>query len=267
MVYEKIGGKKFSACIKKVDFIILIILVWEVFASWIYPFFEPRSAMFFPPFSAVARELWGLIVSGLLLRHILASVTRVLIGFSLASICGISLAFVFSLSDFANQQLKLICRVFKSVPPVAWIPLSLLWFGITENQQYFIIFIGVIFPVLFNTLEGINAIPERFRQLAKTLGSGRFSTFRQVILPASLPKIMFGLRSGLGYAWFIIVAAEFVSASSGLGYLILEGRNMIITTRIFAGMLTIGMVNLAFYYLLTKLENWISPWYKLSLID
>ena len=251
--------------IRKFDFIICILFAWEAFARWIYPRFQPQAAIFFPPFSSVLKELCQLSSSGILWQHILASCLRILIGFSLASFCGIALGVVLGLSERAYEQLQGICQFLRPIPPVAWIPISLLWFGITETQQCSIIFIGVIFPVLFNTLDGVHNVSSQYKHAAQVLGAGRFLLFKRVILPSALPKIMFGLRSGMGYAWFIIVAAEFVSAPSGLGYLILEGRNIIVTERIFVGMIAIGAINLIFYYILTKLENWIAPWQKLSL--
>lgn len=251
--------------LRKFDFIIYILLAWEIFARWVYPRFEPQAAIFLTPFSSVLRELWQLLSSGVLWQHILASCQRILIGFSLASLCGISLGFAIGLSRTASEQLEGLCRFIRPIPPVAWIPLSLLWFGITETQQCFIIFIGVIFPVLFNTLDGLHNVSSQHKYAAQTLGANRIILLRRVIFPAALPKIIFGLRSGLGYAWFIIVAAEFVSAPRGLGYLILEGRNIIVTERIFVGMIVIGLLNLLFYYILTKIENWIAPWQKISL--
>ena len=246
--------------VKRLDFFLFLLLFWEVFARWIYPHFEPQASIFFPPLSKVLKELWQLALNGILAEHILASTRRVLIGFSLASFSAIILGFFLGVSPKAYQQLKVFCQIFKPIPPVAWIPLSLLWFGITEAQQYFIIFIGVFFLVLAHTLDGVDSVSLVHKQAAKTLGSNGLMFVRQILFPAAFPKIMFGLHSGLAYSWFIIVAAEFVSASSGLGYLILEGRNVIITERIFAGMITIGLVNFIFYFLLIKLTKIVMPW-------
>ena len=253
--------------LRKFDLILFLLFVWEVFARWIYPRFEPQAAIFFPPFSSVLRELWQLLLNGSLLRNILASFRRIAIGFCFASLCGITLGFILGLSQKAYEQLQGICQIFRPIPPVAWIPISLLWFGITEAQQCFIVFIGVLFPVLLNTLDGVHSVSIQYKHAAQTLGANGLILFRRVILPAALPKIMFGLRSGLAYAWFIIVAVEFVSAPNGLGCLILEGRNVIITERIFVGMITIGIINLTLYYLCTKVENWIAPWQKISLVE
>ncbi len=245
---------------RRFDFIIYALFAWEIFARWIYPGFEPQAAIFLPPFSSVIKELGALFSSGLLWRHISASGQRIIIGFSLASFCGISAGVILGLSERTYEQLQGICRFLMPIPPVAWIPISLLWLGITEAQQCFIVFIGTVFPILFNTLQGVHEVSSRHIDAARALGAGRFLILRKVILPSAFPKIMFGLRSGIGYGWFIIVAAEFVSAPSGLGYLILEGRNMIITERIFVGMAVIGTLNLLGDGLLTKIERRTAPW-------
>ncbi|MFH1397113.1 MAG: ABC transporter permease [Candidatus Omnitrophota bacterium] len=257
---------KIAHRVKKFDLIIFVLFSWEIFARFIYPRFEPRAAVYLPAFSSVLKECWQLLADGILIQHIWASLRRVLIGFSLASLCGITLGFIIGLSQKTYEQLHTLCQIFRPIPPVAWIPISLLWFGITEAQQYFIIFIGVLFPILFNTLQGVHSVSSQYKLVAQTLGARRFLLIRRVILPAVLPRIIFGLRSGLGYAWFIIVAAEFVSAPNGLGYLILEGRNMIVTERIFVGMIAIGAINLFFHYLLTRFENWLAPWRKIAFI-
>ncbi len=258
--------KKIISEIKKLDVIVLLLIIWEVFSRWIYPGIEPQAKIFLPPPSFILKEYWQLLSSNILFHHIAASFKRVLFGFFLASLFGVIFGFIIGLSRRAHEQLRIICNIFRPIPPIAWIPISLLWFGITEKQQYFIIFIGVLFPVLFNTSEGVYGVSAHYKYAAQALGVKGLSLVKRVVLPAALPRIMLGLRSGFGYAWFIIVAAEFVSAPNGLGYLILEGRNALVTERIFVGMITIGIINLIFYYFLTKLENWIAPWKKIAFI-
>jgi ABC-type nitrate/sulfonate/bicarbonate transport system permease component len=254
---------KLLSGLRSLDLLIFLLILWEVFAGYIYPRFEPRAAIFLPRFSSVLKELWQLTANGVLWQHILSSLKRVMVGFSLASVCGVGLGFMMGFSRKASEQLEGLCKLLRPIPPVAWIPLSLLWFGITEKQQFFIIFIGAVFPILFNTLDGVQSVSSQYKKSAQALGVHKFLLLKKVVIPAALPKIMFGLRSGIGFCWFIIVAAEFVSAPRGLGYLILEGRNAIITERIFVGMIAIGVINLMFYFLLTKIENFVSPWQKL----
>ena len=251
--------------LKYLDLLIVLLICWQVFSTFIYPRFQPRASIFLPSFSSVLKEFWQLSINGVLWQHILHSLKRVIIGFSLASVFGISLGFVMGFSRLASEQWEGFSRFLRPIPPVAWIPLSLLWFGVTEQQQFFIIFIGAIFPILFSTLEGVQSVLPEYKHAAQSLGVHGILFLKKVILPAAIPKIMFGLRSGIGFSWFIIVAAEFVSASSGLGYLILEGRNVIITERIFVGMITIGIINLISCYILTKIENSFCPWQKIEL--
>jgi len=250
--------------IRKYDFLVALLCLWEVFSRWVYPTFEPHALLFLPPVSYIVKEGWILLKSGILINHAWASFVRICVGFSIAATSGILLGFILGLSQIAYRQLHALCQIFKPIPPVAWIPISLLWFGISEGQQYYIIFIGAFFPILIHTLEAVHTIPGQYKQLSHTLGVRGFLLLRKVLIPAVLPQVFFGIRAGFGYSWFIIVAAEFVSAPNGLGYLILEGRNALITERIFIGMIAIGVINLGFYYILTKLENLVSPWQKLS---
>ncbi|MFH1415434.1 MAG: ABC transporter permease [Elusimicrobiota bacterium] len=259
--------KRIAVAARKLDLLFLILIVWEIFARCIYPRFEPRAAIYLPPFSKVVAEFWMLLTDGILLTHFAASIRRIMIGFSAAALCGVSIGIITGLSKRTYWQVRGICDFLRPIPPVAWIPISLLWFGITNTQQSFIIFIGVFFPILLHTIIGVHAVPEEYKRAARALGSDGFSILRKVIFPAVLPRIFFGLRSGLSFAWFIIVAAEFVSAPDGLGYLILEGRNVIITERIFVGMICIGLANIAMYYALTKIENVLVPWAKFSFTE
>jgi len=253
--------------LKYLDLFIFLLVCWQVFSIFIYPRFEPRASVFLPSFSSVVKEFWQLSLNDVLWQHTAASLKRVIVGFSLASVCGIGLGLMLGFSRMASEQLEGFCKLLRPIPPVAWIPLSLLWFGVNEIQQVFIIFIGSIFPILFNTLDGVQNVSPEYKHVAKSLGAHGLLLLKRVILPAVIPKIMFGLRSGIGFAWFIIVAAEFVSAPRGLGYLILEGRNVIITERIFVGMMVIGVINLISCYILTIIENFLSPWQKISLND
>jgi len=262
-----IGIRKFAKRLIKFDLVLIIIMGWEVFARFIFPLFETNAALYFPPPTRILAELWTLLSSGILLGHILSSLRKVLIGGGLAAAAGILIGLGMGISKVLYDQLQVICRLLRPIPPVAWIPISILWFGITDSQQYFIVFISVLFPVIFHTLDAVLSIPAHYIRSARSLGCNGWKLITRITIPAALPKIMFGIRAGFAYAWFIIVAAEFVSSKNGLGYLILEGRNAMITERIFAGMITIGFINIAFYYIFTMIRNRITVWQEHGYTD
>ena len=130
-------------------------------------------------------------------------------------------------------------QVLRPIPPIAWIPLAILWFGIGESSKVFIIFLGAVFPIVINTLEGIRATDRRFVELARVLEVPRGRFVRQVILPGALPAIITGLRVGLGNAWVCVVAAELIAADKGVGFIIVDGRELSRTDVVIAGMATL----------------------------
>jgi sulfonate transport system permease protein len=136
----------------------------------------------------------------------------------------------------------LVIQVLRPIPPIAWIPLAILWFGIGESSKVFIIFLGAVFPIVINTLEGIRATDRHFVELARVLEVPRGRFVRQVILPGALPAIITGLRVGLGNAWVCVVAAELIAADKGVGFIIVDGRELSRTDVVIAGMATIGII-------------------------
>lgn len=214
----------------------------------------------FPPLSAVLKEAILLFQDNILIGHILASTKRVFVGFGFAALLAVPLGIILSLSPRWYWQIRPLINIIRFIPPVSWIPISILWFGITEIQQYYIIFIGTLPVIFLITYDNAKRIPQAMKKAATCLGAGRLKMFLRVIMPGALEGIFLSLRIGLGLGWFLIVASEFVSAAKGLGYLILEGRNIIKTERIFVGMIAIGLINYFFNFALIKMKHFALPW-------
>src|SRR5206468_2531218 len=140
-----------------------------------------------------------------------------------------------------RAQLDPVIEVLRPIPPLAWIPLSILWFGIGDEQNEFIIFLGMFFPILLNTIQGVRAADQILVRAARSLGADERRVLTRVILKAALPQIVTGVRVGLGFGWMALVAAELVGANSGLGFLINDARSVLRTDIIVVGMLTIGI--------------------------
>jgi ABC-type nitrate/sulfonate/bicarbonate transport system permease component len=132
---------------------------------------------------------------------------------------------------------------------MAWIPIAILWFGIGDTQNVFIIFLGAFFPIALNTVAGIRSVQRPLIWGALTLGGTQSQIARDIVLPGAMPMILTGLRIGLGTGWMALVAAELVAASSGLGYLIEDSRNLLFTERVLIGMILIGLLG----YLMDRL--------------
>jgi sulfonate transport system permease protein len=154
----------------------------------------------------------------------------------------------------------LLIQVLKPIPPIAWIPLAILWFGIGEEAKVFIIALGAFFPMLVATVDALRQIDHRYVELARVLEVGRGQFIRWIVLPGALPQIMTGLRLGFAIAWMCVVAAELIAASRGLGYLIMDGREMSQADVVLAGMLTLGVLGKVSDDLLRLAEQRLIRW-------
>lgn len=193
-----------------------------------------------PPPTRVGAAFLDLLLSGDLFRHVGISLLRVLEGFAAAAIAGLVLGLAIGLSKNVDRATDLFIQLVKPIPPIAWIPLAILWFGIGEAAKVYIIFLGAFFPVLVNTIDGIRQTDHRFVELARILEVSRRRFILRVVLPGALPAIMTGLRVGIMVAWMCVVASELIAASSGIGYLIMDARQLSQTDVVLVGMITIG---------------------------
>ena len=232
-----------------------IVLLWQ--GLFHLGFLNP---ILLPPPSQVALTCWELLKSGDLLRHIGISMLRVLEGFAIAALLGLSLGVAIGLSRTLDRWTDLVIQVVKPIPPIAWIPLAILWFGIGEQSKVYIIFLGAFFPIIINTIDGIRQTDGKFVELARILAVPRLKFVRQVVLPGALPAIMTGLRVGLMVAWMCVVAAELIAASSGIGYLIMDARQLSQSDVVLVGMISIGVVGKLMDSLIKLLEKRLVTW-------
>lgn len=214
-----------------------ILAVWQALSHWGY-----IKPIILPPPSRVIQTGWELIKSGDLAKHIGVSIVRVLEGFGIAAILGLGLGTAIGLSRTLDRMTELIIQLIKPIPPIAWIPLAILWFGIGEESKVFIIFLGTFFPIIVSTIDGIRQTDQKYVELARILKVPQTRFIRQVIIPGAFPAIMTSLRVGLMVAWMCVVAAELIAASSGIGYLIMDARQLSQSDVVLVGMITIGVV-------------------------
>ena len=234
---------------------VAIIGVWQLLYHLGY-----LNPLLLPPPSRIALTFRDLLVSGDLPRHIGISMLRVLEGFGIALFLGLSLGIAIGLSKTLDRFTDLIIQVVKPIPPIAWIPLAILWFGIGEKSKVYIIFLGAFFPIIINTIDGIRQTDHKFVEVARLLAVPRFKFIFQVVLPGALPAIMTGVRVGLMVAWICVVAAELIAASSGIGYLIMDARELSQSDVVLAGMITIGVIGKVMDSLIKLLEKQLITW-------
>ncbi len=192
--------------------------------------------------------------------HIWASTQRIFLGFVLASALAIPLGLFMALNPYVNAIVKPVFDIFKPMPPIAWISISILWFGIGEPSKIFIIVIGTFVPCLLNSYNGVRLIEPELYDVIKVLGGKRWNEIIQVSFPASFPAIFAGLQISLSMAWTCVLAAELVASRSGLGFIIVQGMKISDTSLVIGGMIIIAIVAWISSMLVSGLEKTLCPW-------
>jgi ABC-type nitrate/sulfonate/bicarbonate transport system permease component len=235
--------------------LIAFIAIWQILASLgiINPFLLPSPVR-------VVEATYDLLIDGSLLQHVLASLERVFVGFLLAALCGIGLGLLTGWSRATSDLLKPVIEALRPIPPIAWTPIAILWFGIGNAPSYFLVFIGAIFPIFVNTFTAVRSIDRTQINAALCLGAGPGLLLRDVLIPASLPIIFPGLRIGLGIGWMCVVAAELIAAQSGLGYMIQQNRVLLQTPNVVAGMVMIGIIGFLMSAAMGMVERRVIGW-------
>ena len=214
-----------------------------------------------PPPQAIVTAAWELFDSGDLWRHLRDSLKRELVAFAWSCL-SIPLGIAMGWWKSVEEQVDPLVEVLRPVPPLAWIPLSILWFGIGDVQNEFIIFLGCFFPILVNTVAAVKGVEPNLVRAARCLGAGEGQILWRVVLRAALPQIITGIRVGLGVGWMALVAAELVGANSGLGFLISDSRMVLRTDYVIVGMATIGIVGLCIDRVIRLVVTRCLPWSK-----
>ncbi len=213
----------------------------------------------FPGPGSVARAIVELIEKGLLAKYVIASLFRVTWGFALAVLVGVPFGLILGWYTRAFQAFNPLIQIFRPISPIAWIPVAILWFGISDLAPIFLIFLASVFPICVSTIAAVQNLQPVYLRAAQNFGLGQWELFHRVVFPASVPQIITGLRIALGIAWLVVVAAEMIAVNSGLGYLIIDARNA--GKRydlVVAGMVMIGLIGLVLDLLirqLTKLDS------------
>lgn len=203
--------------------IIAFLLIWEVAArlNWVPGQFH------FPAFSEVVREFINLSSSGVLGDNFAASLLRVMAGLTAGSMAGVILGVIMGWNEIAHKALNPLISLFLPIPPLGWLPLLMLWVGISNWLPITIIFISSFFPILYNTIAGIKSIDKDYVKVSRTLGASDFKILTTVVMPLALPIIFIGLRLNAGQAWRVVIAAEMVAIPTGIGALMLRAESLI----------------------------------------
>lgn len=251
---EKQGKGLFYAYISIASFAFFM-LVWEGFCR--LGLIEP---IFLPAPSLIVLRAVKMIDQGVLFVHVLASTRRVMVGFLVASLVAIPFGIFLGSSRTFKAVFDPLISLLRPLPSMSWIPISLLWLGITETQKYSIVFMGSFAPSLLYIIEATRGIDPILIRAAQNLGASRWDVMREVILPGALPQIIAGLKVMLGIAWTCIISAELVAAEEGLGFLIMNAKEYFQTDTIFLGMLLISLTVIVIDTSFKMVEGKILPW-------
>lgn len=234
--------------------------IWElaVRMEWLDPQFvcSPSEA-----FLAFIDKLTNADPDGAVLGvHILESLKLALIGYVAAVIVGVPLGLLLGYYRTFDRLVTPIFEIIRPIPPIAWIPLSVIWLGIGTTAKCFIIFLAAFVPCVINSYTGVKLTNPVLIDVAKTCGASRWTIFRTVCTPSAMPLAFTGVRVALGNAWSTLVAAEMLSATAGLGYMIQQGRALGRSDIIIVGMLTIGVIGAVLTGILNRMENKVIRW-------
>jgi len=240
-----VDGAKFigTRVLPPLLFLALAVLVWEIACS------SPKATL--PPPSKVVADTWELIIDpffdkgGLnkgMFWHLASSLKRVAVGFAIAAAAGIALGVLIGQSTLAFRGLDPIFQVLRTVPPLAWLPLSLAAFRHADPSAIFVIAITAVWPIILNTAVGIRNIPQDYRNVSRVLRLNGFEFFFKVMLPATVPFMFTGLKIGIGLSWLAIVAAEMLIGGVGIGFFIWDAWNSSLISEIILALIYVGLV-------------------------
>jgi NitT/TauT family transport system permease protein len=198
--------------------------------------------------------------SASILIHIWKSMTRVYGGFLMAALIGVPLGLMIGRIKLLRQLLDPTINVLRPIPVTAWLPLSMIFFGLGPNAAIFLVFLGAFYPILLNTIFGVRSVDVRLFEAAAMLGCSGSAMFRQVVFPASLPSIFNGLRVAHGFAWILIVVGEMTGVPTGLGSVIMDGRTLSRTDLVVTGMIVIGAMGFITDRLIVQISNRVLSW-------
>jgi NitT/TauT family transport system permease protein len=238
-----------------------LLLIWDGMVRW-------TGTRLIPAPSGVAVMMWDFAFGGIyddaysgsLPIHLWKSVQRVYGGFFGAAAVGIPLGLLIGRLPLLRAMLDPTLSLLRPIPVTAWLPLSMIFFGLGPRSAIFLVFLGAFYPILLNTVFGVKSVDPRLYEAAEMLGCSGHQLFRSVVLPAALPSIFNGLRLGASFAWILIVVGEMTGVQEGLGAVIMDGRTLSRTDLVITGMIIIGIAGFLSDRILLKVSNYFLRW-------
>lgn len=234
--------------------LIIICVAWTIAARII------DKPVVLPYFGDVVREFFKGWVDARTLRNLLITIRRVLTGSLVALIVGLACGVAMGCSDKVMHAMSPVVNSIRQVPIMAWVPLAIVWFGIGDGPTLFLIFMSAVFPLLLNTISGIEGIDPNYRNAARSMGAGNAAILKDVVIPGAMPGILTGLRLAVGSGWMSVICAEFIATSSGFGYIMIEAQQRIQTSRLYALMIMSAIIGFVMDRLILLLDRRLTGW-------
>lgn len=251
-IYTKIGRAFFSLLLP-----FMIVIGWDLITTYGD---KPTSIM--PTLGMIGRAFCTMVKSGQLQEDLLVSFTRIIKGYILAVVLGSVLGIVMGMIKGVKNFFYLTLTSIRQIPMMAWVPLVILWCGIGEMSKIVIIVIAAFFPIMVNTLQGIERTPQNYLELARLYNLNKWETFVKVYLPHALPSMLVGLKLGISSAWMAVVGAEMIAASSGIGFRMQDSRSKMRADSLLVCMLVVGLIGILMDKGLVCLFGKLTPWDK-----
>ena len=251
-------GQGSSVAISVVTVLGLLLVWWLVtYGGWIRPLFLPSPSAVLAQFQDVASDGFG---GSTLLEHALWSLYRVFAAFLLACATAIPIGIAMGTSRIFRGIFDPPIEFYRPIPPLAYLPLIIIWFGIGDLGKIVLIYLAVFAPLALNARAGVRSVSIEQIHAAYSMGASRLQVIRHIILPAALPEILTGMRIGIGFGWTTLVAAEMVAATAGLGYMVLNAAEFLVTDVVIMGIVVIGVLAYLFDLLMRRVERTLVPW-------
>ncbi|MFC0576207.1 ABC transporter permease subunit [Paraburkholderia solisilvae] len=243
-----------------------LITVFALFAGWwLASHLQWVPPVLLPPPETVISKLGQLATEGFddatLGQHLFASLSRIALAFALALVTAIPAGLIIATNRIAHGVLDPIIEFYRPIPPLAYLPLMVIWFGIGESSKVLLIYLTIFAPLTIATAAGARRVARSRLLAAASLGATRYKLLRYVVLPSALPDILTGLRIALGVGWSTLVAAELIAATRGLGFMVYSASRFLVTDVVIAGILVIGAIALILELGLRWLQRKLTPWH------
>ncbi len=218
------------------------------------------STLILPQISTVGRTIKEMTLNGVLVNDALISLKRIANGYLLAAVFGILLGVIMGMNKYVNRFFMLTFTSIRQIPMIAWVPILIIWFGIGEESKVAVIFMASYFPILVNTINGIQRTDAKLIEVGKMYQLNGFEQFVKIYLPSALPSVFVGLKLGLSVSWMAVVGAEMIAATSGIGFRINDARSLMQYPVVFSGIFVIAIIGVLMDFIISLISKLCMKW-------